>query len=167
MSVSTFTFARTHSAVFVAENIRNQLRELVKAAGLDPTKLIDDWKTLGAAPRAWIEGGWLTGVTIEFYRPGGSRALHRWDFDIGYGGSGVDDDMWVDRDHIRRTIEKAGKPPSGCTYRVLLRTLNGRPDQPDMANASFLSTEGLVSRACGTAIATQDVMANLRYWKPA
>lgn len=167
MTVSTFTFARTHSAVFVADNMRNQLRELVKAAGLDPTKLIDDWKVIGAAARAWMEGGYLTGVTIEFFRPGSDRALHRWDFDIGYGGSGVDDDMWVDRDHIRRTIEKAGKPPSGCTYRVLLSTRSGRPDQPGMVRQSFKSTEGLVSRACGTAIATQDVTAGLRYWRPA
>jgi len=167
MSTATFTFSRTHTALFVADNLRNQLRELIKAAGLDPTQLVDDWQILGGAAKYWMETGYLTGVTIEFFYPGGSRAQHRWDFDISYGGSGVDEDMWVDRDHIQRTIAKAGKPPAGCVYRIVLSCLPGRPDYPGMTPTQFKSTDGLVSRATGTAIATQDVMAGLRYWKAA
>jgi hypothetical protein len=167
MATSTFTFNRTHSAAFVADNIRNQLRELVKAAGLNPTRLADDWGVVGPAARHWMETGYLTGVTIEFFFAGSSRALHRWDFDISYGGSGIGDDMWVDREHIQRTIDKAGKPPAGCIYRVILTCSPGRPDFPSMVSTQFKSTDGLISRSTGTAIATHDVMAGLRYWRAA
>lgn len=167
MAASTFTFGRTHSAAFVADNMRNQLSELIKAAELNPTQLADDWGVIGNAAKTWMEGGYLYGVTIEFFRPDTERALHRWDFNITYDGSGVDDDMWVDRDHVRRTIAKVGKPPAGCIYRILLSARAGRPDCPGMARCAFKSTEGLVSRASGTAIATHDVMAGLRYWKAA
>lgn len=167
MGTSTFTFSRTHTATFVADNIRNQLRELIKAADLDPTQLVDDWAVVGPAAKYWMETGYLTGVTIEFFYSGSGRAQHRWDFDISYSGSGVDDDMWVDRDHIQRTIAKAGKPPAGCIYRVILTCLPGRPNFPGMSSTDFKSTDGLVSRSSGTAIATQDIMAGLRYWRAA
>jgi hypothetical protein len=167
MATSTFVFTRTNSSIFVADNIRNQLRDLVKAAGLDPTQLVDDWGVIGGAAKRWMETGHLYGVTIEFFYRGSERVQLRWDFDISYGGSGVDDDMWVDRDHLRRTIEKAGRPPAGCEYRVLLSAHAGRPEMPGMATVSFKSTDGLVSRSTGTSIATQDVMAGLRYWRAA
>lgn len=167
MSVSTFTFTRTHTAAFVADHMRNQLVRIVQAAGLSPTALVDDWEVLGRAARTWLETGDLLGLTIEFYKPGSSKLELRWDFDITYEGSGVDDDMWVDRDHLRRTIEKAGSPPPGCTYGLILSTRRGRPDVSGMSSTTYRSTEGLVSRATGTAIATHDIMAGLRYWRPA
>lgn len=167
MATSTFTFTRTHSAIFVADNIRNQLKSLIQAAGLDPTRLVDDWDVLGRAVRTWLESGHLEGVTIEFYRPGSNVAERRWDFDISYGGSGVDDDMWVDREHLRRTIEKVGRPPSGCVYRILLGAKPGRQHVDGMVDAYYKSTSGLIARSTGTAIATHDIMAGLRYWKAA
>jgi hypothetical protein len=167
MATTTFTFTRTHSAIFVADNVRNQLKNLILAAGLDPTKLADDWDVVGRAVRTWLESGHLTGVTIEFYQPGSSSADRRWDFDISYGGSGVDDDMWVDREHLRRTIEKVGRPSAGCTYRVVLSASVGRPHVAGMEDTSFKSTSGLIARSTGTAIATHDIMAGLRYWKAA
>ena len=167
MAVSTFVFTRTHSAAFVGENLRNQLRTLILAAGLDPTRLVDDWGVLGEAVRTWLASGHLNGVTIEFFKTGSDRAELRWDFDISYSGSGVDDDMWVDREHIRRTIEKVGKPPAGCVYRVILSASAGRPYVAGMMDATYKSTAGLVGRSTGTAIATQDIMAGLKYWRAA
>ena len=167
MATTTFTFTRTHTSAFVADNMRNQLRTLIQAAGLDPTQLVDDWDVLGQAVRTWLASGHLNGVTIEFYRPGSNRAERRWDFDITYGGSGVDDDMWVDRDHVRRTIEKAGSPPAGCVYRVILAASHGRTPVPGMSDTQYKSTEGLIGRSTGTAIATHDIMAGLKYWKAA
>jgi hypothetical protein len=167
MATSTFTFTRTHSSIFVADNIRGQLKSLILAAGLDPTKLADDWDVVGKAVRTWLESGHLNGVTIEFYQPGRSIAEKRWDFEISYEGSGVDDDMWVDRDHLRRTIDKAGRPSAGCLYRVILSADAGRPHVDGMADTSFKSTSGLIARSTGTAIATHDIMAGLRYWRAA
>lgn len=166
MAVSTFTYTRTHTAAFVADHMRNQLTRIVQAAGLSPEKLVDDWAIVGNAARTWLESGWLTTVTIEFHKPGSRDLQLRWDFPITYAGSGVDDEMWVDRQHLQRTIDKVGRPPSGCTYTIILSTRPGRPDVPGMSSCTKRSTSGLVSRATGTAIATHDITAGLNYWRP-
>jgi hypothetical protein len=168
MPTSTFTFTRTHTAIFVADHMRNLLSRIIQRAGLDPVALADDWQVLGNAVRIWLEDGDLEMVTIEFFLPGSDRAERRWDFEVSYAGSGADDEMWVDTDHLRRTIEKAGIPPAGCIYRVILKTRPGRRrEAPGMTNSSYKSTEGLVGRSTGTAIATQDIMTGLRYWRTA
>lgn len=167
MSVSTFAYARTHTALFVADNMRNQLKRIVQAAGLSPEALVDDWELTGRAVRTWLESGDLRHVILEFFKPGYSKLEARWDFDVTYDGSGVDDDMWVDREHLQRTIAKAGYPPPGCVYRVVLLVRRGAPSVSGMDDTTLRSTGGFTSRASGTAIATQDIMAGLRYWRPA
>ena len=167
MAVSTFTYTRTHTSAFVADQMRSHLIRIVQAAGLSPQLLVDDWEVLGRATRAWLESGHLKMVKIEFY-PRGSTVLQlRGDFPIRYEGSGVDDDMWVDRQHLQRTIDKVGRPPTGCTYRILLTPAPGHPHVDGMGDATALPTTGLVSRATGTAIATHDITAGINYWRPA
>lgn len=168
MAISTYTttFTRAHTATFVADNMRNVLRDIIRENGLDPTRLMDLWDgPTGDAARIWLEGGYLKKITIEFYRPGSLRAATRWDFPIRYDGSGVDDDMWVDWQHLRRTLAKAAPPPSDCVYCVILRLWPGAPDVPGMGDAKLRSTEGLVSRETGTVIATPDIMISIRYWR--
>lgn len=165
MSVSTFTYTRSHTSAFVADHMRNQLKRIIQAAGLSPEALADDWDVLGAAVRRWLETGDLQQVTLEFFKPGSNALEMRWDFEVTYGGSGVDDDMWVDRDHLQRTISKAGYPPADCRYRVVLTARPGRPEVKGMTTTNFRSTEGFTSRAAGTSIATPDVMAGLSYWR--
>ena len=167
MAVSTFTYTRTHTAAFVADHMRNQLKRIVQAAGLSPEQLADDWTVVGPAARTWLESGHLEVVTIEFFKPGSSTLELRWDFPVTYDGSGVDDDMWVDRDHVQRTIDKVGRPPVGCTYRIILSCKRGRPDVSGMSSTTHRSTAGLVSRSTGTAIATHDITTGLNYWRPA
>lgn len=166
MSVSTFTYTRTHTAVYVADNMRNQLKRIVQAAGLSPQDLVDDWEVVGLAVRTWLQSGDLRKVILEFFKPGSEKLEARWDFDVSYDGSGVDDDMWVDREHLQRTIAKAGYPPAGCKYRVVLRHAIGAPDVTGMSGATLRATDGFTSRAAGTSIATHDIMAGLRYWRP-
>ncbi len=167
MSVSTFTYTRTHTATYVADNMRNQLKRIIQAAGLSPEGLIDDWETTGAAVRTWLESGDLEQVTLEFFKPGSDKLEARWDFEVTYGGSGVDDDMWVARDHLARTIAKAGQPAAGCRYRVVRKARPGRPHVHGMVDTNFRPTDGFTTRAAGTSIATADIMAGLRYWRPA
>jgi hypothetical protein len=151
----------------VADNIRNVLRDIVREGGLDPTKLMDDWQTLGHAVKTWLESGHLEKITIEFSVPGSTRISARWDFPVSYDGSGADDDMWVSKEHILRTIAKAARPPANAVYRVILINTPGRPDVPGMASTDFKSTEGMICRSAGTSIATPDVMAGLQYWRAA
>lgn len=165
-STHTLTYSRTHTSVFVSDNIRNVLRDIIKEGGLDPTKLMDSWfSDIGTAVKRWLESGHLKEVVIEFYRPGSNEAVARWDFPISYDGSGSEDDMWISKRHIIRTIAKAAKPPGDATYRIILTHHAGAPDVEGMCSTEFKSTEGLVCRSSGTAIATPDIMAGLKYWR--
>ena len=167
MSTHTFAYTRTNTSIFAADNMRNLLRDIISWSGLDPTKLVDDWAIMGQAVQTWLRSGHLTEITIEFFLPGAPNVVGRWDFPITYDGSGVDSDMWVARELVRRTIEKSGRPPVHASYEVLLATLAGRPDVQGMHPATHRSTDGLIGRASGTAIATPDIMAGLRYWRAA
>lgn len=167
MSTHVFTFNRTHTATYVADNMRNVLRDIITWSGLDPTKLVDDWGVLGTAVRTWLRSEHLIEIILEFYVPGNARMVARWDFPITYDGSGVEDDMWVAREQVRRTIDKAGRPPLSARYDIILRTRPGREDVDGMSPTTLRSTEGMVGRISGTAIATPDIMASIKYWRAA
>src|SRR5258708_3695113 len=91
-------FAKSHSVVFFSDSMRIALRELIRENGLDPDKLMQEWSTIQRGVRTWSDSGHLNKVVVEFYRPGSSTASARWDFPVDYSGSGVEDDMWLDRD---------------------------------------------------------------------
>ena len=167
MSTLTFTYNRTHTSIFVADNMRNAIRDIIKWSGLNQTRLVDDWGVLGNAVRTWLGTGDLNDITIEFYRPSDGALISRWDFPISYDGSGVDDDMWVAKEHIRMTIEKAPRVPTNAVYRIILLTRPGRPNVPGMSSTNYRSTDGMVSRNSGTAVATPDIMATIKYWRAA
>lgn len=165
MTTSTFTYTRAHSSLFVADNVRTLLARIIQHAQLNPTKLMDDWAVVGRAIRTWLESGHLTCITIEFFKPGGDLVERRWDFDITYDGSGVSDDMWADTEHLRRTLEKAGPPPPGCVYRIVLSHSPGADTIQGMSSTDYKTINGLASRAAGTAVATHDITTGLRYWR--
>jgi len=165
IATHTFTFNRTHTSTFVADNMRNVLRDIIRDVGLSPTDLLDDWNIIGQGIRTWLQTSHLEEVVIEFYELGSNSASARWDFPINYDGSGVSDDMWVDKEHLRRTIAKATRPSSNCKYRVVLMTKPGRPDVPGFVSTTLRSTGKLESRSTGTMIATGDIMASMRYWR--
>ena len=164
-STHTFTFTRTHTATFAADAMRNVLRDIIRTLGLDPSKLIDDWSVVGAAARTWLQSGHLRTVVLEFYEPGSSTAKARVDLPVEYDGSGVDDDMWVDRDHILRSVAKIGKLPADCSYSVILSHAPGAPEVDGMYPANYRSVSNLTSRSAGSVISTPDIVAGLRYWK--
>ncbi|MCG8693975.1 MAG: HORMA domain containing protein [Minwuiales bacterium] len=167
MSTYAFSYNRAQTSIFASDAMRNVLRDIIKWSGLDQTRLVDDWSVLGNAVRTWLGTGDLTEITIEFYHPSNGTLISRWDFPISYDGSGIDDDMWVAKEHIRRTIEKAPSVPSYALYRVLLSSRPGRPDVDGMSPATYKSTNGMVGRSSGTAVATPDIMASIRYWRAA
>ena len=145
--------------------MRTFLKLLVNHYGLDPQGVVDAWTNwVDRAARAWLESGDLLSIVIEFYRPNADTASARWDFPVRYDGNGADE-MWVDRAFFQDAIAKATAPPSGCTYRILLTTKEGRPDVAGVSSTSFLSINGLTAREAGTIIATPDLMASARYYR--
>lgn len=160
----TSTYARTHTAAFVSDKMRNLFKILIQYHGLDPTALVDAWTSwVDRAARQWLESGHLRKFIIEFYKPGTTVALARWDFPIRYDGNGSDE-MWIDRAFMEGSFAKSTPPPSGCIYRILL-SAPGAPDVPGVGDCDMLSLNGLVAREAGTVIATPDIMASMTYYK--
>ena len=158
-------FAQTHSIVFLSDNLRNTLREVIRENGISPQKLMQDWETIEFGIRAWLRSGHLTNIVIEFFKPGASAASAVWEFPIGYAGSGVDDDMWLDKAYLRQLIAKSARPTSGCTYRIILCTSPGAPDVSGLSDCPFLSRGNLAARQAGTVIATGHMTAGVTYWR--
>jgi len=159
------SFTQTHSIVFLSDNLRNTLREVIRENGLSPEKLMQEWGTIEKGIRTWLESGHLNRIVVEFFKPGAAAASARWDFPVGYTGSGVDDDMWLDKAYLRQLIAKAARPTWDCTYRILLCTNPGAPVVPGLSCCSFLSTGQLSARQGGTVIATRHMTAGATYWR--
>src|SRR5579884_3421956 len=147
------SFTNTHSLVFLSDNLRNTLREVIRENGISPDKLMQDWTTIERGIRTWLQSGHLNNIVIEFFKPGAAVASARWEFPIGYAGSGVTDDMWLDKNYLRQLIAKSTRPTMDCSYRIILCNDPGRPDVSGFSPCSFLSTGNLAARQAGTVIA--------------
>lgn len=164
-TVSVYTLARTHTSVFVSDKLRNFVKLLIRYYGLAPQGVVDAWHGwVDRAARTWLESGHLTEIIVEFYWPGSEEAVARWDFPIRYDGNGVDE-MWIDRLFFEDSFQKVKAPPSGCSYRILLRHSPGAPQVDGVSSCTLRSTSGLVSREIGTIISTPDIMASARYYR--
>src|SRR5690348_7790892 len=161
----TRAFTQTHSIVFLSDNLRNTLREVIRENGISPNKLMQDWGTIERGIRTWLQSGHLMNVVVEFFRPGESTTSARWEFPIGYDGSGVDEDMWLDKNYLRQLIAKSARPSPDCTYRILLSTSPGSPAVSGFVDCSFMPTGSLAARQAGTVIATGHMTAGVTYWR--
>jgi hypothetical protein len=167
MATATYvvTYTQTHSVTFLSDNLRNSLREVIRENGLSPDKLMQDWTTIENGIRTWLTSRHLTGITIEFFRPGTSEAAARWDFPVDYTSSGVDDDMWLDKAYLRQLIAKSKRPTTDCTYRITLSHKAGAAPVEGLSSCTLLSTGQLVARQAGTIIATGHMTAGVTYWR--
>ncbi len=161
----TRAFSHTHSIVFLSDNLRNTLREVIRENGISPSKLMQDWETIERGIQTWLRSGHLNNIAVEFFRPGATASSARWEFPIGYSGSGVDDDMWLDKNYLRQLIAKSARPTTDCTYRIILCTGVGAPYVSGFSDCSFLSTGNLSARQAGTVIATGHMTASVTYWR--
>jgi Bacterial HORMA domain 2 len=167
MSSQTYAhvFSHAHSIVFLSDNMRNTLREVIRENGISPEKLMQDWDTIERGIQTWLESRHLNNIVVEFFKPGASESSARWEFPISYTGSGVDDDMWLDKNYLRQLIAKSKRPTTDCTYRVLLCTDKGAPTVSGFTSCSFLSTGQMSARQAGTVIATGHMTAGATYWR--
>ena len=164
-AVAVHAYARSHTSVYVSDRLRNFLKLLVRYYGLNPQAVVDAWSDwVDRAARTWLESGHLESIVIEFYRPGSDFAAARWDFPIRYDGNGVDE-MWADRIFFEASFTKAKAPPPGCSYRIVLVTLPGKPAVTGVGPTTLRSINGLVQRDAGTVIATPNIMASARYYR--
>ena len=167
MATATYvtTYTQTHSVTFLSDNLRNSLREVIRENGLSPDKLMQDWATIEKGIRTWLTSRHLTRIVIEFFRSGSTEAAARWDFPIDYTSSGVDDDMWLDKNYLRQLIAKSKRPTSDCTYRIILSTKDGAAPVAGFSSCTMLSTGQLVARQAGMIVATGHMTAGVTYWR--
>lgn len=161
------TYSYTHSVTFVADNILKSLKDVIRLAGLDPSRFVRDWETNLRAVKTWLETGDLERVVLEIYHPTTDALLHRWDIDISYGWSDGDGAFWVDTDQIRYAMIKAGVAPSSAKYDMMLKTKPGRPDVAGWGHGSFRSTTGMVRHALGSTVEHSGLGASAAYWRRA
>ena len=84
------TYTRTQAVIFMSDNLRIVLRDVILEYGLNPEKLLlQDWETIERGIRSWLLSGHLNAIVVEFFRPGVSLASARWDVPIRYVGSGA------------------------------------------------------------------------------
>ena len=126
---------------------------------------MQDWETIERGIQTWLRTGHLNNIVVEFYKPWALVASARWEFPIGYAGSGVDDDMWLDKAYLRQLIAKSARPTSDCIYRVILCTRLNAPKVDGFTDCPFLSTGQLAARQAGTVIATGHMTAAATYWR--
>ena len=162
----TSAYTRAQAIIFMSDNLRIVLRDVIRENGLSPEKLLTrDWGTVERGTSTWLMSGDLNKIVVEFFRPGASIASARWDIPIGYAGSGVDDDMWLDKAYLRQVIAKASRPTIDCEYRIILCTNPGASSVIGFSECSFLSTGQLAARQAGTVIATGHMTAGVTYWR--
>lgn len=164
MAVSTHVYSAAQCEAFLCDNMRNAIRDIIREHGLDPGVLMAEWSD-------WVEKAVRDGLTrqvlkqikIEFYRPNAKAITTRWDFPITYSGSGVQDDMWLDKAYLRGLIAKAPKPTADCVYRIILSVTAGAT-LPGTDDAVMMDTGDLKPRSAGTIVSTGTVRANATYW---
>jgi Bacterial HORMA domain 2 len=161
----TTTFTQAHSIAFLSDNLRNTLREVIRENGLSPERLMQDWETIERGIQTWLRSGHLTNIVVEFYKPGSTTLSAKWEFPIGYSGSGVDDDMWLDKNYLRQLIAKSARPSKDCAYRILLCTKPYAPTVYGFVDCDFMPTGSLSARQAGTVIATCHMTAGVTYWR--
>ena len=69
-----------------------------------------------SADKAWLQSGHLNNIVVEFLQARAIASSARWEFPIGYAGSGVDDDMWLDKTYLRQLICQIGAPDDSIAF---------------------------------------------------
>lgn len=164
MSTITVGYTYAHTVTHVTTKMLLLLKDIIREIGLDPAAFVQEWASYERAVSAWLVSRHLTCVTLEVHRASTGGLVCRWDLDVLYATVG-DGSLWVDTDAIRYHIAKAGVPPSGCKYDLILTTAPGRPDVDGWGPAGFRSTEGLRRYSVGATVGGDGLAAEAAYWR--
>ncbi len=162
--------SHTHTTTYVATNLLRSLRQLISAAGLDPTKFMSNWSMWEDGVAHWLSQRGLDALVLEIYDPTDTvdDRRGRFDFtlDYSYGGDG---DLWIDPDIISFTVKKSGSYPSQCRYRLVAMTSSFATDPPsgNWTSVSLRSTAGFTKHNAGTSVAGGSTAASLSYYRKA
>lgn len=126
-ATSTATYTRAQTVNFLANEIWNQLRVIIRESGLDAATFVADEALYTNGIRAWLLSGHLECVFIEVYDKQTDKLIKRWDVRVKTDSSG-NTTLWADTGGIRDAVTKAGRVPSGCSYAIKIHAKPGWPD---------------------------------------
>ena len=156
---------RTHSIVYVADNILKSIKNILLLSGLNPSDLVESWENKLLALKTWIGSGHLEHVVLEIFDPSTDALVGRWDIDIVYNWDGGDGSFWTDTDQVKYAIKKAGMLPSQAGYRLVLQNKNGRPDVPGWSSCEYRPTTGMARQSLGSTIEHNGLGGAAAYWR--
>ena len=66
MSTQTYAqvLSQAHSIIFLSDNMRKTLREVIRENGISPEKLMQSWDTLERGIQAWLHSGHLNNIVV-------------------------------------------------------------------------------------------------------
>lgn len=164
MSTIVYVNTYTHSVTYVTDKLLTSIKNIVRLSGLNPGKLVADWRVLERGIRTWLGTKDLKQVHLEVYDPKTDGLVGRWDLEMYYGFDG-DGSFWQDPDAIKYHIEKQGLFPSDCDYAVLTTTNPNRPNVEGWSRMALRSTSGFVKQSIGTTIDGSGLSAAAGYWR--
>lgn len=162
-----FTYNRTHSVTYVADNILKSLKDIIRESGMDPTRFVNDTEVNMRGIKAWLESEHLERITLEIFNPATDGLIKRWDIEVRYDWSSGDATFWTDTEQLKWAIKKAGVAPSTAKYDLIVRTKSGRPVVTGWSSCSYRSTDGMVRQSLGSTIEHSGLGASAAYWRKA
>ncbi len=159
VTVNTYT----HTVTYVASKLLLSLKEIIREIGLSPSKLASEWADLEEGISTWLQERDLVEIVLEVFNARTGRLATRWDLEIVYGYTG-DGSLWTDTWAIKYAIKKAGCDPSGCDYRIIVRTKPGARSLPGWSSADFKSTVGFNRYWLGSTIGGNGIASETAYW---
>ncbi len=162
-----FTYNRTQSVTYVADNILKSLKDIIRESGMDPTELVNDTEVNMRGLKTWLESEHLECITLEIYNPSTNKLITRWDIDVRYDWSSGDASFWTDTEQLKSAIKKAGVAPSTAKYGLKLHNKTGRPDVTGWSPYTYRSTDGMVRQSLGSTIEHNGLGASASYWRDA
>jgi hypothetical protein len=167
MSVSVSVRSYTHSVIYVTDNILRSLKDIVRLSGLDPAKLVGEWRTIERGVRTWIESGHLERIVLEVYDPNTNALVNRWDVEISYEWAGGDGQFWTDTEAIRFAIRKAGVAPETARYDLKATLKPGSADVVGWSATTLRGTTGMIQQRIGTTVEGNGLSGSFSYYRRA
>lgn len=164
MTTHVGVLTSTHTITYVTDKLLKSLQLIVRESGLDPAKISEDWTVLEAGISTWLRSQDLEQLVLEVDDPGSKALVGRWDFDINYEQTG-DGTLSLDSDQIKYAIQKSGRWPSKCNYRIVATTRPGRPDVAGWSPTTLRSTDGFTQHSIGATIDGSHITTGTSYWK--
>ena len=163
MSTTVTVNTYTHTVTYVTSKLVLSLKEIIREIGLNPNNLVSVWAILEEGISTWLEDSDLVEISLEVFNAYTGRLATRWDLEIVYGYTG-DGSLWTDTWAIKYAIKKAGCDPSGCDYRIIVRTKPGARSLPNWSSTEFKSTAGFNRYCLGSTIGGNGIASETAYW---